>query len=368
MHAPKHVYKNVQRAAFFALASLMLVFSASAQSGKSLVINHFICDPAVIDGYLVVADVSGTGGTVNLMFYDQNGMLAGKGTETIPADGKINVKPDKYVSGRKMIGTIRMTAAKNIVGQYWQFYKEQKHGWKNIAVPAAVAPGSTKLICQHFVADANIESYIVIADGEGKSKTAYIDFYNDKGDLAGQTTVSIPANGKVSVEPYDLVGKKKMTGVAYIQTSDGTITGEYWQVSAREKYQIAHAIQAAAPMWYSLMEQSIMRIQVNFDFNSDKIQKRSTADLKQVAKAMNDSKMKKVKFEIGGYTDDTGQRDYNLKLSNRRATSVKNFLVKTGKVNAKRLVTKGYGPDNPILPNDSEANRARNRRVEFKKL
>ena len=83
---------------------------------------------------------------------------------------------------------------------------------------------------------------------------------------------------------------------------------------------------------------------------------------------MNDPKMKNTKFEIGGYTDDTGQRDYNIKLSERRATSVKNFLVKTGKVNAKRLVTKGYGPDNPILPNDSEANRSRNRRVEFKKL
>jgi outer membrane protein OmpA-like peptidoglycan-associated protein len=368
MHAQTCNRANAIRGVFLAALMVVVGYAANAQTGKSLVINHFVSDPAVVDGYLVVADVEGTGGSINLTVYDQNGTMEGRGTETIPANGKVNVNPAKYVSGKKMIGTIRITSTHNICGQYWQFYKDSKLGWKNIVVPAAVAPGSTKLICQHFVSDPNVESYIVVADGDGHSKTAYVEFYSDRGELAGQTTVSIPANGKVSIQPYDLVSKKKMTGVAYIQTDGGTVTGEYWQVSPKEKYQIAHAMQSAAPESEELVDEPIMRIMVNFDFNSDKIQKRSTADLMEVAKAMNSSKMKGAKFEIGGYTDDSGNRDYNIKLSERRANSVKNFLTKQGKVNKSRLVAKGYGPDNPIVPNDSEANRARNRRVEFKRL
>ena len=98
-------------------------------------------------------------------------------------------------------------------------------------MPAAVGPGATKLVCQHFVADPAIESYIVVADAEGTGPTVYVEFYNDQGELAGQTKVDIPKFGKFSIQPLALVGNKKMTGVAFIQTEGGKITGEYWQVS-----------------------------------------------------------------------------------------------------------------------------------------
>lgn len=368
MHAQANVPVLVRRMLAVAWIAAAFSVTAYAQAGKSLVINHFVSDPQVIEGHLVVADVAGTGGSVNIAFYDEQGALAGKGAETIPANGKINVNPEKYVGGRKMVGTIRITSTQLISGQYWQFYKDSKLGWKNISVPASVAPGATKLICQHFVSDQNIESYMVVADGAGKATTVYVELYSDDGDLAGQTRVSIPANGKVSIQPFELVGRKKMTGIAYIQTEGTLITGEYWQVSAKEKYQVAHAMQGGAPQAADLADESKMRIMVNFDFDSDKIQKRSHADLLEVAKAMNASENKNAKYEVGGFTDDKGKQDYNVKLSERRATAVKNFLVKTGKVNAKRLTVKGYGPANPIVPNDSEANRARNRRVEFKKM
>ena len=174
------------------------------------------------------------------------------------------------------------------------------------------------------------------------------------------------SNGKISIEPYDIVGKKKMTGVAFIQSESGPITGEYWQVSVKEKYQVAHALQGSAPDATTLANAKIMRVMVNFDFDSDKIQKRSNADLNEVVKAM--KKNKSAKYEIGGYTDNKGKDDYNVKLSERRANSVKDYLVKVGKVNAKQLVVKGYGPANPIADNNTEAGRAKNRRVEFKKL
>ena len=345
-----------------------LTQSSYGQAGKSLIINHFVVDPDVIEGHLVVSDVTGKGGRVDIWFYDQNGVLAGKTSQIIPAHGKINLDPQQYVQQKKLIGTIRMDSREVITGQYWQFYKDPALGWKNIAVPAAIAPGATKLVCQHFVSDPTIESYIVVADAEGTSPTLYVEFYSDQGELAGQKRYVIPRNGKLSILPIEAVGGKKMTGVAYIQTEGGKITGEYWQVSPGEKYQVAHAMLGSAPEAEVMAEETLLRIQINFDFDSDKIQKRSYADLAEVAKAMNDPRNKSYKYEIAGYTDDVGKRSYNIKLSERRARSVMKHLISKCGVDAHRLVSVGYGPDNPLVPNTSEANRARNRRVEFKRL
>jgi len=358
----------LKRIALFATAFAAMCSYAYAQAGNNLVINHFVSDQQVIEGHLVVADVTGQGGSVTMKFYNDKGELMGQGTENLPANGKINVNPERYVKGAKMTGTAHISRSRMISAQYWQFYRDPALGWKNIAVPAAVAPGYTKLVCQHFVADPKIESYIVIADGVGRGTTAYVEFYSDKGELAGQTVVNVPANGKFSIQPYNLVGRKVMTGVAYIQTEGALITGEYWQVSEGEKYQVAHAMQGSAPVMEEIKEEPLIRVMVNFDFDSDKIQKRSYADLDEIAKAMNAPENRKARYEVGGHSDDKGKDDYNMQLSEKRAKSVKEYLVKNGKVDASRLLTVGYGETQPMVPNDTEANRARNRRVEFKKM
>ncbi|MBL7957328.1 MAG: OmpA family protein, partial [Flavobacteriales bacterium] len=72
-----------------------------------------------------------------------------------------------------------------------------------------------------------------------------------------------------------------------------------------------------------------------------------------------------VRVEIEGHTDDQGSDDYNFKLSDARAKAVVDFLLKK-KVEAERLTWKGYGESKPLRPNDGEANRAINRRVEFR--
>jgi outer membrane protein OmpA-like peptidoglycan-associated protein len=67
---------------------------------------------------------------------------------------------------------------------------------------------------------------------------------------------------------------------------------------------------------------------------------------------------------VTGHTDSTGAADYNYNLSNRRATSVSNYLATRG-VDQSRLIAQGVGPDEPIASNASEAGRAQNRRVEL---
>ena len=71
-----------------------------------------------------------------------------------------------------------------------------------------------------------------------------------------------------------------------------------------------------------------------------------------------------VTIEVSGHTDNQGNRELNLKLSEERANKVKDYLVSHG-IESKRINVKGYGPDKPISPNDTEEHRRLNRRVEF---
>ena len=72
-----------------------------------------------------------------------------------------------------------------------------------------------------------------------------------------------------------------------------------------------------------------------------------------------------VKVEIAGHTDDIGETSYNNSLSKKRANAVYNYLITNG-ISANRLSAKGYGESQPILPNDSDENRAKNRRTEIR--
>ena len=72
-----------------------------------------------------------------------------------------------------------------------------------------------------------------------------------------------------------------------------------------------------------------------------------------------------VRITIEGHTDSDGKPEYNLKLSQDRVDTVKVELVNVG-VSADRLKPIGYGETKPLVPNDSEENKAKNRRVEFK--
>ena len=74
---------------------------------------------------------------------------------------------------------------------------------------------------------------------------------------------------------------------------------------------------------------------------------------------------KNWKIDIDGHTDDKGSDSFNQKLSQDRANAVKSYLVSKG-VTADTIIATGFGETKPIVKNDSDANRERNRRVEFK--
>lgn len=74
-----------------------------------------------------------------------------------------------------------------------------------------------------------------------------------------------------------------------------------------------------------------------------------------------------VKVEVAGHTDSVGSDRYNMDLSQRRANTVRNYLISKG-IAADRLVAKAYGESQPIASNDTDEGRFKNRRVELNEI
>jgi OmpA-OmpF porin, OOP family len=99
-----------------------------------------------------------------------------------------------------------------------------------------------------------------------------------------------------------------------------------------------------------------------FNSSSASLRRESQPVLLQIAAAIKRCGDRKI--EIGGHTDSTGTPGFNESLSKNRAKAVADALVKTG-IPMARLQVAGYGPAKPVAPNDTEAGKLQNRRIEF---
>ena len=104
---------------------------------------------------------------------------------------------------------------------------------------------------------------------------------------------------------------------------------------------------------------------VNFELESDRLTSESHHILDRVAGALHDRP--DLKVEVAGHTDNTGTPEYNKDLSQRRAESVRNYLISKG-IDGSRLTARGYGETEPETTNDTAEGRAQNRRVELKQI
>ena len=99
-----------------------------------------------------------------------------------------------------------------------------------------------------------------------------------------------------------------------------------------------------------------------FDVGKSTIRPESATVLNNIVDVLN--KYKNSKFSVEGYTDTSGNKDKNQRLSEDRAYSVKAYLVDKG-INPARLSAKGFGPEKPIASNKTKKGRELNRRVEI---
>lgn len=108
--------------------------------------------------------------------------------------------------------------------------------------------------------------------------------------------------------------------------------------------------------------QKVILENIFFDFDSYTLNKKSDQELQEIFRFLSLNPDLKIRLE--GHTDDQGGVSYNATLSTNRAKAVYNQLVNMG-IDPERMEFKGYGSSQPIVPNDSERNRARNRRTEL---
>ncbi|HSZ33575.1 MAG TPA: OmpA family protein [Puia sp.] len=104
---------------------------------------------------------------------------------------------------------------------------------------------------------------------------------------------------------------------------------------------------------------------INFDVDKSTIKPESMGTLNMIVQIMKDNP--DIKFDVEGFTDNSGDPAHNLTLSQNRADAVKVQLISMG-ISASRLTSKGYGETKPISDNNSPEGKANNRRVEFVKI
>ncbi|MCI0495625.1 phosphate ABC transporter substrate-binding/OmpA family protein [candidate division KSB1 bacterium] len=129
---------------------------------------------------------------------------------------------------------------------------------------------------------------------------------------------------------------------------------------------LAQAPASFTPPTSSMLNQPAVAtkiVRINYDFDSAVLRPTEKLKLKneygQIV-AMN----RNSRFRIIGFTDNVGDRDYNIRLSRGRARAIVNFFVETYGLSPNQFIYDGKGPDQPIAPNDTEEGRSLNRRAE----
>jgi outer membrane protein OmpA-like peptidoglycan-associated protein len=125
-----------------------------------------------------------------------------------------------------------------------------------------------------------------------------------------------------------------------------------------------HEAQALIPVPVASPQERFVTRDLYFDFDKSELKGDYEGVLKNLAEHL-ENPPGFTALEIEGHTDSIGPHDYNMSLSERRATAVRDYLVNTLKIDPAKLKPIGYGPDRPVADNGNYQGREENRRVEF---
>ena len=160
----------------------------------------------------------------------------------------------------------------------------------------------------------------------------------------GKCSIKVPSNDTYQIKVASFDGESNYMAV-------NIVGADYLQEFELE-------IQFELPKTYTLKN-------VNFATGSAKLKPSSFESLNNLAEFM--TYKKSLKIELAGHTDNVGDENTNLNLSQKRAESVKSYLIKKG-ITPTRLVAKGYGETVPIADNNTDEGKQTNRRTEIRIL
>ncbi len=157
--------------------------------------------------------------------------------------------------------------------------------------------------------------------------------------------------------------RSKDKGNVYIQWTSNNAGGKL-NIVQEEAFKQTITKVTADEIVKDLSEKGKSILYINFDVDQSTITTDGKEVVTQIAEAL--QKDKNVVIAIEGHTDNTGNAVHNKKLSNDRANSVLNALIADG-IDKTRLSAIGFGSEKPLVDNNSDENKAKNRRVELVK-
>lgn len=158
--------------------------------------------------------------------------------------------------------------------------------------------------------------------------------------------------------------KTQDKGNVYVQyTSDNA--GGRLNVLQEEAFKQTITKVTADDIAKDLIEKGKSILYINFDVDKSNVTAEGQEVVTQIVAALKNDKSLKIAIE--GHTDNSGDATHNKKLSNDRANAVMNSLITNG-IAKDRLSAKGFGTEKPLVANDSDENKAKNRRVELVKM
>ena len=171
-------------------------------------------------------------------------------------------------------------------------------------------------------------------------------------------------NGKMKA----YINETRLINIPHLAFDPMGITIYVYSASDQNKFYIKNfRIAEGGVKYYDRMMQDgkIIATGIRFDTGKATLKPESMGIINKITQLMKNHP--ELKFSVEGHTDSDGNDDSNLKLSDERAKTVKNTMVKLG-ISADRLSTKGLGESSPMDTNSTPEGKANNRRVEFVKM
>ncbi|KAF1022030.1 MAG: putative lipoprotein YiaD [Paracidovorax wautersii] len=189
-------------------------------------------------------------------------------------------------------------------------------------------------------------------------------------------SIATPPNWSANVQKLLTPSLKQIRkGQLQIEGTQLVVNGEVGNEAVKQKllsdmanslnptYTIRNNLQIPAVGSQQQVDQALANRTIEFETGSAMLTPRGRQVLDEVVPVLN--KLEGRQVALVGHTDNSGDRQLNLTLSQARADAVKGYLVDKG-IDPARLTTSGVGPDQPVAANDSAEGRAKNRRIEFR--
>ena len=226
-----------------------------------------------------------------------------------------------------------------------------------------VSPNRGENFSQHFF-EKSMSDYLLsigavkIFDGE-ITKEEY-DRYNKKDPNKGD-------EGDIGYADQNIkfwVLRTKNDGNIYVQYVSNN-AGASLNVLQEATFEQSITKVTAKEISSDLIEKGKAILYINFDVDKSIISNDGIETVNEIALALKNNPS--IKINIEGHTDNSGNADHNKTLSANRAEAVKEKLASNG-IDKNRLAAVGFGSEKPLVANDSDENKAKNRRVELIKV